>query len=187
MGTVGSFLENTLPYATPKAPYYSATSYMNPNIRPVQTGGNLSPDSGFLPVVRTGGSLSPDVGGGFTPTTPPVQPDLQPTSGNSPGNLYGAYVHTKETGRAQFLSGNGIDPISGYVPTRADVWNMKANARRKAGSKAGAEGERGDRQTSTAVGWGNGRDVVEESVIAEPPPLMDNWGNQVSNAVSWRV
>ena len=106
-------------------------------------------------VNMTGGVLTGDANGGGIITPPSQQDKIEITP------------QTIATGRAQFLSGNGLKADSGYIPTRADVWNMKANMRRKKMAK----GDMGDQ--------GGGNQVVVD-------PLQNN-GNAVNTSVSWRV
>lgn len=188
MGTVGNFLKETLPYATPKpkpTPYYAATSYTDPNLRPVKTGGNLSPDA-------NGGGLRPAYTGFQTPTTNGfMSPGSQPVGGNFVGDQMGGQVPgtavtppppaqpavTRAEGKAQFLSGNGLNPQSGYIPTRSDVWNMKANSRRKAMAQSD-----NDENANDYVGGLDAPVELAPVVI----PTLENQGNN-SNAISWRV
>lgn len=84
-----------------------------------------------------------------TPTN--ALPTSQPTPLITPSS--------RAAGQAQFLAGEGINPESGYIPTRGDVWQMKANARRR-------------RMEA------NAGDVQQQETIA---------GNAQNTAVNWRV
>lgn len=178
-----SFLSNT--YVRP----YQQNSFQTPTtngfLAPVQTGGNLSPDA-------NGGGLRPAYTGFQTPTTNGfMSPGSQPVGGNFVGDQMGGQVPgtavtpppptqpavSRAEGKAQFLSGNGLNPQSGYIPTRSDVWNMKANSRRKAMAQSD-----NDENANDYVGGLDAPVELAPVVI----PTLENQGNN-SNAISWRV
>jgi len=77
---------------------------------------------------------------------------------------------SRAAGQAQFLSGGGINPTSGYIPTRADVWKMKANQRLRRISRMSQE--------ELEASWSAG-------IVTPPPPPPE--GNAVNVALNWRV
>jgi len=77
-------------------------------------------------------------------------------------------LHNRTTGRAQFLSGNGIDPLSGYIPTQADVWLMKSNQRRRHTGWHAGDGHTGD-----------------PSLVS--PPISPYLGNLINTQLNWSV
>jgi hypothetical protein len=57
---------------------------------------------------------------------------------------------SRAAGQAQFLAGQGINPNSGYIPTRGDVWQMKVNARRRKQAKQGGDAPQQQQEETVA-------------------------------------
>jgi hypothetical protein len=57
---------------------------------------------------------------------------------------------SRAAGQAQFLAGEGINPESGYIPTRGDVWQMKVNARRRKQAKQGGDAPQQQQEETVA-------------------------------------
>ena len=146
---------------------YPIASQTNVLAQPQASGSFLSPDKQGVMGAK-GTTLSADkqgalgVGGGLSA-------DKQGALGTIDSR---GQVHNRTTGRAQFLSGNGIDPLSGYIPTRADVWNMKANARRR--------WLRGLSPDEIEASWQNTASVVSQ-------PIEIPYGHPVNTSLQWRV
>lgn len=147
-------------YSTPetmaRAQGYNMMNYTgNPGSMQIGTAGMYNYN-----VQMTGGTLTGDANGGGI-ITPPTNNSTAATTQTT------VTPESRAAGKAQFLSGNGVPSNSGYIPTRADVWNMKANARRKKMAKGDTGGDSG--------------------VVNVAPETLQNNGNAVNTSVSWRV
>lgn len=148
------------PFGASTQPQYRQPSYggsYNPTVTPSvpafsSAGSQTRMNEGMAPPVISTGyqDYGQRINQGVTPTnalpTVPNVPVITPSS--------------RAAGQAQFLSGNGINPESGYIPTRGDVWQMKANARRRR---------------------------MEQNAGDQQQQVMENTGSAVNQNVSFRA
>lgn len=153
---------------------------------PVQTtGGMLSPEKNVVtgrPVLPTGSFVSGSGGvnlqGQSAGTTAAPAAAARPTGtyADNPA-AWRAYWNASATAGRDVAATAAPAPV--HIPTRAEIWNIKANQRRR---RAAEEG--GDMNTNN---WWNGIPQTPVPVTPTIDPTLQNLGSAVNTALSWRV